>query len=696
MIQKKRKLNMDSTCHPEECSPVGSQENNEFNSVDSDGNDGSESGRSMVEMLGTLAIMGVLAIGGVAGYRYAMDKMNANMILDEVRKRAVTASAQRILGHNTIDLSEFDDKIQGIYLTTGALYGDDGFFSLLVEDVPEGVCTHILKNKPAMVSDMFVRTVDVDYDDCPAETNDILFVFSDSINAADAADPNPGVCGRGEFENEAGLCYSCKESQMFYATKAECHSCPTGQERIWNSNGRCYSCNADLPARVLLGISAEECTRCKNRQMLGSACVSSSSIEACHNKGTDYLMGMSCSECSSISVINTSKAECDRCGSMRTYDESTGYCSLTTCGSEYFRNNNGSCVLCSDLYGVAATPDECEKCGEKRVMDGNHCYPVTDAETCHKKGSDYFLTDGRNCNWCGFSASTTTTKEECDRCKNYQMIGRSCMTSFPIEQCHQKGTDYFTGEYGRCTQCNSETSIRTSKAECDRCGSMRTYDATTEYCSLATCDSESFRLIDGSCHSCSDLKGVSNATAANCESCGNRKYDASTGMCLPSTCDIGYLRHENGNCISCNELGCGTKTTADECAKCRSTRTYDEATGICFLTNCEEGSFRALEFCCLSCSISGNWSGISREECHQCSNRFWTTSVNGSCAPCGLSNSQSATIEDCARCTKTTTPRYFESGSCKLCPNDVTTLTTRPACTSCKGVWDASTSTCSQ
>ncbi len=67
---------------------------------------GDESGRSMVEMLGVLAIMGVLAIGGITGYRYAMDKYNANEILNEVRKRAVTASQQRILGR-TIDLSEW-------------------------------------------------------------------------------------------------------------------------------------------------------------------------------------------------------------------------------------------------------------------------------------------------------------------------------------------------------------------------------------------------------------------------------------------------------------------------------------------------------------------------------------------------------------------------------------------------------------
>ena len=68
-----------------------------------------ENGRSMVEMLGVLAVAGVLSIGGVAGYRYAMDKMNANDIINEVRKRAVTASQQRILGQN-VNLSEYGIK----------------------------------------------------------------------------------------------------------------------------------------------------------------------------------------------------------------------------------------------------------------------------------------------------------------------------------------------------------------------------------------------------------------------------------------------------------------------------------------------------------------------------------------------------------------------------------------------------------
>ena len=47
-------------------------------------NASSQTGRSMVEMLGVLAIIGVLTIGGLMGYRYAMNKHKANTILNDV------------------------------------------------------------------------------------------------------------------------------------------------------------------------------------------------------------------------------------------------------------------------------------------------------------------------------------------------------------------------------------------------------------------------------------------------------------------------------------------------------------------------------------------------------------------------------------------------------------------------------------
>ena len=41
----------------------------------------SENGRSMVEMLGVLAVVGVLSIGGIIGYKRAMEKNQVNVIM---------------------------------------------------------------------------------------------------------------------------------------------------------------------------------------------------------------------------------------------------------------------------------------------------------------------------------------------------------------------------------------------------------------------------------------------------------------------------------------------------------------------------------------------------------------------------------------------------------------------------------------
>ncbi len=38
----------------------------------------------MTEMLGILAVIGVLSIGGVQGYRYAMNKYHSNEVINEL------------------------------------------------------------------------------------------------------------------------------------------------------------------------------------------------------------------------------------------------------------------------------------------------------------------------------------------------------------------------------------------------------------------------------------------------------------------------------------------------------------------------------------------------------------------------------------------------------------------------------------
>ena len=53
-----------------------------------------ETGRSMVEMLGVLAIIGVLSVGGITGYRTAMDRYKANKLINDIQTGLIEMSAQ--------------------------------------------------------------------------------------------------------------------------------------------------------------------------------------------------------------------------------------------------------------------------------------------------------------------------------------------------------------------------------------------------------------------------------------------------------------------------------------------------------------------------------------------------------------------------------------------------------------------------
>lgn len=67
-----------------------------------------QSGRSMVEMLGVLAIIGVLSVGGIAGYRTAMNQYEANQIINNITLTAtmVSGSAMQRGGSQYLETSD--------------------------------------------------------------------------------------------------------------------------------------------------------------------------------------------------------------------------------------------------------------------------------------------------------------------------------------------------------------------------------------------------------------------------------------------------------------------------------------------------------------------------------------------------------------------------------------------------------------
>ena len=97
-----------------------------------------ETGRSMIEMLAVLAIAGILTVGGITGFRVAMQKMNANKIAEAVAEISVEAQT-----HNTcINLDDLDD-IESLKCVEKMIGGRNGQVKITFED--DESCDNIIE-----------------------------------------------------------------------------------------------------------------------------------------------------------------------------------------------------------------------------------------------------------------------------------------------------------------------------------------------------------------------------------------------------------------------------------------------------------------------------------------------------------------------------------------------------------------------
>jgi len=183
-------------------------------------------GRSMIEMLGVLAIIGVLSIGGLLGYRRAVNNHQANVILDDVNRFAFVILERSGLALDA-EIDKGDFKESGIYNLKGYQSEEAQGFSITVQSVPKGVCEALL---PKAVLEYKVGIVtaggsvddEVIYDtlntDLCKDTSDIAFYFGDTsgvCNEPDGDGPctqNSDCCGGYfcAFENPTGCIENVK------------------------------------------------------------------------------------------------------------------------------------------------------------------------------------------------------------------------------------------------------------------------------------------------------------------------------------------------------------------------------------------------------------------------------------------------------------------------------------------------------
>ena len=228
----------------------------------------SQSGRSMIEMLGVLAIIAILSIGGIVGYKLAMNYYQADQIANEINLMRNDLKVKYALGNEELILGDpYDETPDGEYsgyLSTqynrypvdydcmrkdGAAFDDcretDAYY-IVVANISKGVCKPLTTLVGAMNDLMYMEINEFPYkgkDLCSSDENNEIYIQFDAEEvhenndpenwcktSADCADnPNGSVC-------EENRCVCAQSSQCQQKDTApycdqsakQCTACPDG------------------------------------------------------------------------------------------------------------------------------------------------------------------------------------------------------------------------------------------------------------------------------------------------------------------------------------------------------------------------------------------------------------------------------------------------------------------------------------
>lgn len=606
-----------------------------------------ESGRSMVEILGVLAVIGVLSVGGIMGYRFAMDKYRANDIINEVNLRV------QDVWHRYQD-TPMPDSFDEYAFTTQTGFpidvipsGNDITFSVDVNNVPNGVCKQVLQMG---LDNNIVK---------------IIRIVPTDVNSED------GVI----FQNNVNVCETYGEmSGMRFLASLEQLGDEMGNKSPTDANGDpttyCFT-KADCPA-----VANNSCYECINNLCEPDCPISR---PYCNTKNTT---NPTCEVC----LTN------DHCSEGYICDEATFTCKQfkTKCADNEFRTYNGSCMPCSTYSNIRVntTPFEYkingrvvykdDESGEemcKQRCRGNGKY-ITKTET----GGDepiiycsYTCVDGYSyqsidrCVKCSEKVSANLpnnvdkAKEQCLACGYHWILDGTRNELKCIAQSCPPGKIYSLGGEGQSYQnpfiC---LSLEEARAKNSKSGYLWTFhekesdspafiDAVKNACTandseyiieyngtgsraicLLPCKTGTFRRTnEGSCIPCNDPgthsiggNGWYKDQTEACEACGRIAYNH---QCKPACTKGSQWMSYQKNCFACSNSTTETRVdtngtvdalTKDLCEACgRQVVKLENGQSHCLFSSCSEGYFRTTSGLCIPCSSTGYGDVATDEDC---------------------------------------------------------------------------------
>ena len=513
-----------------------------------------ETGRSMVEMLGTLAIISVLSVGGIAGFRYGMDKYHANEIVRGVSMMAVTAS-QGLLINSDFSLSEYGDKVAGYAYTTNKDFGGtDDRFSITVQGIEDGVCEQVKNMDWSMPYQILVN--EAENGNCVDPSN-IEFVFYDDLGSDENSDGENGDdtgCGVGQKSCGTSCCplnASCRDGQCLgrgvHCKTGETPICPEHYDADCKCvpEGQTGACSKYWSACIVCEEGQAVCGALAEDPETGCQCVPEGQTGACGEE-----------TCITCEVNETAMCSRETCQCVP--EGQTGACS----------ENGQGCIVCEEGQAVCSGSTEDPETGCQCVPEGQtgacgYDFCITCDDGLQAMCPSY-AEDSSECSCvpqdrkidCGESACIDCDSDETPVCAEY---GEECICvssdkeACGFEDCIScgEGEKPMCPNYGACQCVPADKTVACRENGCIACEADETPvmtdfgspdDERSGICITKDMTEENWACGGWYCHVCaSDETAYCGGYASSEEECICVKKNE-TGFCGPW-----------GSCVICGQ-----------------------------------------------------------------------------------------------------------------------------------------------
>ncbi len=429
----------------------------------------SQSGRSMVEMLGVLAIIGVLSLGGIVGYKLAMNHYQAsqiahemNMMRNDAQIKIAQGTEKLILGSPYDPISEsqlghiqFNDDYpvdfacaladdETVELSNISCHVANAYY-IELQNIPEGVCKPLAELVNGMNNIIAFNVNKNEYPSegkCEAGNGNVL----NAVFSAEAVSELKVCTGDTDCESESTphcdpsrhVCVSCYEdNQCEHNQYCENNTCVTCDSGVWNGK-ECVECTAD-----------DDCTD-SDKPVCNTAeykCVECLTYNDCKNEERPQ-----CDEashtCKSCIDIDLSKpvwgdTQCVEC------TESTDCSDELVCRGNECTNceTEAECQAKGENYHCSKDKT-CIQCDTNEVWDDENreCVECLSSADCKNPEKPQCNTDTNTCVECvessNCSAELVCRENECTNCQTE-------------EECQEKGENYHCSKEEKCIQCPS-------------------------------------------------------------------------------------------------------------------------------------------------------------------------------------------------------------------------------------------------